>query len=67
MPWKIIKLAKDKFQLEKIEDGTRPNKIFKTRESAISMGKRWMEYRKAEMTPDKRVHGHTRVLMELSA
>lgn len=46
MPWKIIKLAKDKFQLEKLEDGTRPNKIFKTRESAISMGKRWMEYRK---------------------
>jgi hypothetical protein len=46
MPWKIIKLEKDKYQLEKLEDGTRPNKIFKSRESAISMGKRWMQYRK---------------------
>jgi hypothetical protein len=46
MPWKIIKLAQDKYQLEKLEDGSRPNKIFKSRESAIAMGKRWMQYRK---------------------
>lgn len=46
MPWKIIKLDNNKYQLEKISDGTRPNKTFNSRESAINTGKRWMQYRK---------------------
>tara|TARA_S200002703_G_scaffold112059_2_gene97616 strand:+ start:257 stop:451 length:195 start_codon:yes stop_codon:yes gene_type:complete len=48
MPWKVIKLANDKYQLEKLTDGTRPNMTFKTKESALKQGLNWMRYRKEE-------------------
>tara|TARA_R110000851_G_scaffold33853_1_gene90277 strand:- start:10 stop:189 length:180 start_codon:yes stop_codon:yes gene_type:complete len=45
MPWKVIKVG-EKYQLEKLTDGTRPNKFFNSKESALKMGLRWMAYRK---------------------
>ena len=47
MPFQVIKEG-DKFKLKKIEDGKIINKTFNSKESAISMAKRYMEYRKEQ-------------------
>lgn len=46
MPWRVVKVSKDKYQLEKLTDKSRPNKYFKTKESALNTGLNWMRYRK---------------------
>tara|TARA_R100000388_G_scaffold93871_1_gene79497 strand:- start:2524 stop:2742 length:219 start_codon:yes stop_codon:yes gene_type:complete len=47
MPFQVIKDG-DKFKLKKIEDGKIINKTFNSKESAINMAKRYMEYRKEQ-------------------
>ena len=45
MPWKVEQTSKG-YQLRKLTDNSLNPKVFKTRQSAINMGKRWMQYRK---------------------
>jgi hypothetical protein len=45
MPWIVRKIAKDKYQLEKLTDGSRPKTIFKTKQAALNQGLNWMSYR----------------------
>ena len=47
MPFQVIKDG-DKFKLKKIDDGKIINKTFNSKESAINMAKRYMEYRKEQ-------------------
>ena len=47
MPFLVIKDG-DKFKLKKIDDGKIINKTFNSKESAINMAKRYMEYRKEQ-------------------
>ena len=47
MPFQVFKDG-DKFKLKKIEDGKVINKTFNSKESAINMAKRYMEYRKEQ-------------------
>ena len=43
MPWSIIKTTKG-YQLKKLTDGSINPKVFKTRQAAINMAKRWFAY-----------------------
>jgi len=45
MPFQVIKDG-DKFKLKKIDGGKIINKSFNSKEAAINMAKRYMEYRK---------------------
>ena len=47
MPFQVIKDGQ-KFKLKKIDDGKIINKTFNSKESAINMAKRYMEYRKEQ-------------------
>ena len=47
MPFQVFKDGQ-KFKLKKIDDGKIINKTFNSKESAINMAKRYMEYRKEQ-------------------
>ena len=47
MPFQVFKEG-DKFKLKKIDDGKVINKTFNTKQSAINMAIRYMEYRKEQ-------------------
>ena len=47
MPFLVISDG-DKFKLKKIDDGKIINKTFNSKEAAINMAKRYMEYRKEQ-------------------